>query len=363
MRTIKKRTVKYNKSRKYGGDNPTSINNCNKLPKVSEKMACRIKMRGNAAKLEKAQHQAHPIGPAPVSNYNQIIPKRQTGSPEEYKEIVKITDSNGQSLTYETQSILGRGAQGTVYKAVFPNVGPVALKTVSVNPEVVIGEVSLMLEAAKYCGKHILNIHALILPTGTVAPTLSIPIYFSDSENSQVGIVMEYIEGADLWSLLGLGGANLKTYMLDLVKTIDCLHSHGIVHRDLKPENVMVANGLLKLIDFGTACLNNCKTEFAGSFPYIAPNIFSSRGAQDLEDLKRADIFSLGMTMYVILTYPTMYLPTTSFSNWYHKNAAEHSVQLPEQNAAWTGILQGMLKRNPADRSTLQTVISQIQSL
>ena len=69
---------------------------------------------------------------------------------------------------------------------------------------------------------------------------------------------MEYVHGKTLDQLIGRKGLSLKDTLNYAIQAADALtraHEAGIVHRDLKPSNIMVADGRVKILDFGVAKL------------------------------------------------------------------------------------------------------------
>ncbi|XP_028551628.1 probable serine/threonine protein kinase IRE4 isoform X2 [Dendrobium catenatum] len=89
-----------------------------------------------------------------------------------------------------------------------------------------------------------------------VATFLQVRFYYSFTCRENLYLVMEYLNGGDLYSLLcKVGCLNediVRIYMAELVLALDYLHSLGIIHRDLKPDNILIANdGHIKLTDFG----------------------------------------------------------------------------------------------------------------
>ena len=87
------------------------------------------------------------------------------------------------------------------------------------------------------------------------------------------------------------------------------IHTAGIAHRDIKPENIMIDPDTLvpTYIDFGLACLGEaCDTnKVGGSFPYMAPEIIyglTHPVRYNLKSLQEADIWSLGMTEFYLVT-------------------------------------------------------------
>ncbi|XP_047985689.1 serine/threonine-protein kinase greatwall isoform X2 [Leguminivora glycinivorella] len=81
-------------------------------------------------------------------------------------------------------------------------------------------------------------------------------LFYSLQSVSSVYLVMEYMVGGDLKSLLGMYGfleeAMAVFYIAEVTLALDYLHKHNIIHRDLKPDNMLIAkSGHVKLTDFG----------------------------------------------------------------------------------------------------------------
>lgn len=124
-----------------------------------------------------------------------------------------------------------------------------------------------------------------------------------------VAIVMDYVEGETLETIVKEYGAQPVDRVVDLAKQI-CdilcyLHSFNppYIHRDIKPGNlVLEPKETIKLIDFGIIrqydLMKDRDTCFLGTKGYAAPEQFGGRGQSDA----RTDIYGLGMTMYHLLT-------------------------------------------------------------
>lgn len=120
-------------------------------------------------------------------------------------------------------------------------------------------------------------------------------------------IVMEYIEGITLKEYIDkVGTVNWKEavhFITQILRALQHAHDKGIVHRDVKPQNIMlVQNGNIKVADFGIARFSRSETRTMsgnaiGSVHYISPE--QARG--DITDDK-ADIYSVGVVMYEMLT-------------------------------------------------------------
>ncbi len=129
-----------------------------------------------------------------------------------------------------------------------------------------------------------------------------------------VFVVMDYIEGRPLSEVLKLEGAQPQDKVIewakDLCSALDYLHSMNppIIYRDMKPSNIMLKpDGKVKLIDFGTAkeldVESLADTTALGTRGYAAPEQFGdARGRGIHKTDARTDIYSLGATLYHILT-------------------------------------------------------------
>ena len=132
--------------------------------------------------------------------------------------------------------------------------------------------------------------------------------------NGTVFVVMDYIEGRPLSEVLKLEGAQPQKKVIewakDLCSALDYLHSMNppIIYRDMKPSNIMLKpDGKVKLIDFGTAkefdVESLADTTALGTRGYAAPEQFGdARGRGIHKTDARTDIYSLGATLYHVLT-------------------------------------------------------------
>ena len=123
--------------------------------------------------------------------------------------------------------------------------------------------------------------------------------------------LMEYVEGVNLRQLARAGRLSPREALKIVPQICDALqfaHDEGIVHRDIKPENIMVDNkGRVKITDFGLAKLLGREVEdlqltgaqdVMGTPNYMAPEQIEQPRSVD----HRADIYSLGVVFYELLT-------------------------------------------------------------
>ncbi|MEG1384638.1 MAG: Stk1 family PASTA domain-containing Ser/Thr kinase, partial [Oscillospiraceae bacterium] len=129
-------------------------------------------------------------------------------------------------------------------------------------------------------------------------------VNFSDSVQF---IVMEYIDGITLKDYIErkkpLSWKDTVHFTVQILRALQHAHDRGIVHRDIKPQNIMLLqDGSIKVMDFGIARFSRSETrtitdKTIGSVHYISPE--QAKG--DITDAK-ADLYSVGIMMYEMLT-------------------------------------------------------------
>jgi serine/threonine-protein kinase len=131
-----------------------------------------------------------------------------------------------------------------------------------------------------------------------------VAITTAEKQDNIFFIVMEYVQGETLENIIALTGALELSRALDftcqICNAVDHAHRQGVIHRDLRPANVLVTeNDMLKVADFGTSRFLEIAahgTTVIGSPPYMAPEQFHGKA------VFASDIYSLGVTMYQMLT-------------------------------------------------------------
>ncbi|MBE6160003.1 MAG: Stk1 family PASTA domain-containing Ser/Thr kinase [Lactobacillales bacterium] len=131
-------------------------------------------------------------------------------------------------------------------------------------------------------------------------------IYDVGEDDGNYFIVMEYVEGQTLKSLIKKRGSLTLLEVIDimtqLTSGIEHAHEKGIIHRDIKPQNVLILDdGLVKIADFGIAqALNSNEltqtNSVMGSVHYLPPE-----QANGLGSTYKSDIYSLGILMFELL--------------------------------------------------------------
>ncbi len=121
-------------------------------------------------------------------------------------------------------------------------------------------------------------------------------------------IVMELVEGITLKDYIEKNGMmnwrQALHFSMKICSALTDAHRNGIIHRDIKPHNVIITpSGACKVTDFGIACFSNINETkkvdegIIGSVHYISPE--HTKGVVPDE---RSDLYSLGVTMYEMLT-------------------------------------------------------------
>jgi len=131
-----------------------------------------------------------------------------------------------------------------------------------------------------------------------------VAITTAEKQDNVFFIVMEYVQGETLENIIALKGPLELHRALDftcqICNAVDHAHRQGVIHRDLRPANVLVTeNDMLKVADFGTSRFLEIAahgTTVIGSPPYMAPEQFHGKA------VFASDIYSLGITMYQMLT-------------------------------------------------------------
>jgi eukaryotic-like serine/threonine-protein kinase len=204
---------------------------------------------------------------------------------------------------YSIERLLGRGGMGVVYLArQSPLDRLVALKILK-PPEHVEDDP---------------NFHARFLREAAAAARLQHPntitVYdFGQTDDAQLYIVMEYLEGLDVRTTLaheGVFGAQRAIHVAKQVcKSLREAHAKGMVHRDLKPANVLLIDrdedtDFVKVLDFGLVKFHGEASEitlagkFLGSPKYTSPESLDRNAIVD----HRADIYAAGILLYTMLT-------------------------------------------------------------
>jgi serine/threonine protein kinase len=131
-------------------------------------------------------------------------------------------------------------------------------------------------------------------------------LYYIEQVDDRDFIVMEYVRGRSLRDVIAEGDISLEKalgWTREIAGALSAAHAQGIVHRDIKAENIIITdNGHAKVLDFGLAKVEGAtqitdSTSTVGTLAYMSPE--QTRGE---EVDARADLFSLGVLFYELIT-------------------------------------------------------------
>lgn len=251
---------------------------------------------------------------------------------------------------YRILELLGEGGMGVVYRALDTELDrEVALKFLKAE----VGDNQMLIKRFR---------DELRTLAGFNHPNITM-LYTSFSWQSRPVMVMELVDGEALNSMVERRGPIPAGICVPLVSQaltgVGVAHRKGIIHRDLKPANLMLSKaGTIKVMDFGIAKIEDSpgltRTSFAMGTPfYMAPEqIDPERFGMKTVDA-RADIYSLGVTLYELLAGQVPFTGPTEFS--IHRAHLEQAPDPPTSHyphippSVVDAVLRAMAK-HPRDR-------------
>jgi tRNA A-37 threonylcarbamoyl transferase component Bud32 len=234
--------------------------------------------------------------PATTSRGAAVIPGRRDSQSQPGEDPVPA----GQQVLgrYLIEREIGKGAMGKIYLAFDPKLDRrVVIKTVCFNRASCDTEVSTLKDRVYREARAIAKLSH---------PNIVV-VYDVEDDKEMSYIVMEHIEGRDLRQTLKserrLDYQRAITIVTQVCSALDYAHQAGIVHRDIKPSNIMLLpNDKAKVTDFGIAKIADnfsltLPGHVLGTPSYMAPEQFDGETLDG-----RADLFSLGVVFYELLT-------------------------------------------------------------
>lgn len=191
-------------------------------------------------------------------------------------------------------------------------------------------------------------------------------------------LVMQYVDGRDLSALVKKNGplpvTKAVNYILQAARGLEFAHSKGVVHRDIKPGNLLLGgDGVVKILDMGLARIDQpdgkAQAELTGTgtimstVDYMAPE----QGVNTKSADARADIYSLGCSLYFLLTGKATYDGDTVAA----KLLAHHHDPIPDLRQSEPDVppqLEAVFKRMVAKKvedryQTMGEVVRALENL
>lgn len=177
-------------------------------------------------------------------------------------------------------------------------------------------------------------------------------------------IVMEYLEGEDVGSLLADGPLALQRAVGFIVQACDAIgeaHARGIIHRDIKPRNLWLAPAeVIKVLDFGLAkrlstddkqepVADTSAKKLVSAPHYMSPE--QVRSGHDVDT--RTDIWSLGATLYQLVTGFPPFMGSNQFvlcARILDSEPEPLTLRRPDAPDSLARVIEGCLEKDPAER-------------
>ncbi|MGW1998086.1 protein kinase domain-containing protein [Embleya sp. NPDC001921] len=191
-----------------------------------------------------------------------------------------------------------------------------------------------------------------------------------DDADGSLFLVMEFIEGRDLASLLAGSGAPPVPTAVDWTAqaagALARAHAKGVVHRDLKPSNLMVTDdGVVKILDFGIARFTestNGSSKVMGTLAYMPPERFDEQPGD-----ARSDLYSLGCVLHELLTGKVPFAvsgPIAMMNAHLRRAPARPGHDRPGVPAELDDLVVELLAKDPRDRpATADDVQQRLRAL
>ncbi len=262
---------------------------------------------------------------------------------------------------YTIARMIGQGGMGTVFQAMHRRMNRVvAVKVLSPS-------VTRTREMLERFEREVQTAARLIHPNIVTA-------YDADQSRGIHFLVMEYVDGVDLARYVGERGRLPFEHVIDLIQQaargLAYAHGRGVVHRDIKPANLMLdARGTLRILDLGLARADGpalaenhaaggtsgARTDLTqagwvvGTVDYMAPE--QAADAKDADP--RSDIYSLGCTLFFLLTARPPYAGQTSTERLQaHRHGPVPALRAarPDVPDELDRVFRRMVAKNPAER-------------
>ena len=238
---------------------------------------------------------------------------------------------------YKVVKLLGEGTTGAVFKG----------KDIAANKDIAIKVLNLSTELdSGQLDEYKFRFHREIDTAGNLDHPNIVKIYDNGESDGFAYIAMEYVNGINLRNFARADNLlHPKTLLKLIAQCADALvyaHKQDVIHRDIKPANILYnqSDDYIKLTDFGIAKIPDSTRTRAGSI--LGTPLYMSPEQLAGEKLDaRSDLYSLGVTLYQLLTGSPPFRPKTmaellrSITQERHKDIAEINPNTPSC-IAWT---------------------------
>ncbi len=261
----------------------------------------------------------------------------------------------GQKLgKYEVVALLGSGGMATVYQGYQADVERyVAIKVLPPHP----GLDSAFIDRFRLEARTIARLqHPHILP-----------LYDYGTQDDILYLVMQYVDGGSLKEQIDEGRMDpqeVARLLVQISSALDYAHRQGVIHRDIKPANILLTGeGYALLADFGIAKLAGDSANLTGTGGLVGTPAYMppEQGRGGTID-SRADIYSLGVVVYEMLTGSQPYVDDTAIKvvlKHVNDPVPRLSAMLSSATPALDNVLLRALAKSPVERYQTASAFSQ----
>jgi serine/threonine protein kinase len=244
---------------------------------------------------------------------------------------------------YKVTEKIGQGGSSIIFKGIHSMLNmPVAIKMLkhemAMNPD--------FLEIFRNEAKTIAQLNH---------PNI-VKVYDIEELYQTVFIIMEYLDGIPMKNILSVKQKLSISQIVDITMQVcyglEYAHNHGIIHQDINPRNIFIqTDGQVKIIDFGLAIRLGSVDEnflFPGTIYYISPEQLKGNPVDE-----RADIYSLGITAYEMITgkrpFPGCHMKT--IVNWHlNEDIPDTRTTIEDLPDELHNFLMRTIKKDPSER-------------
>ena len=250
---------------------------------------------------------------------------------------------------------LGQGGMGMVFKARHRTLGRV-------------GALKLLPPSFTRDRSAVMRFRREFEAAGRLRHLNLVAAFEADEDRGVHFLVMDYVQGTNLDRVVGEQGplpvADAVDCLIQSARGLEAAHEKGIIHRDIKPGNLMLdRTGTVRVLDLGLARIVDAGNAFhssgvgrltqtgmyMGTIDYMAPE-----QAEDSHNVDhRADIYSLGCTLYFLLTgrepFPGPTILKRMVAHQEHPAPSLRAIR-PDVSPALEAAYQKMMAKRPEDR-------------